>query len=70
MEQAWIDAAKALPGALLVGVPLVLAIRAIWNENKDLRAQLIAALLDKIRNDVETKTVLDKIAERLPRSST
>lgn len=68
MEQAWVDALKTLPGAALVGVPLVWAVRALWGELKDARAALTAALVDKIKADIETKNVLDKIADRLPRT--
>lgn len=68
MDQAWTDALKALPGAAIVGIPLMLAVRALWAEVKEARAALVAALVDKIKADMETKNILEKLAERIPKA--
>lgn len=68
MDQAWTDALKALPGAAIVGIPLMLAVRALWAELKSARADLVTALVDKIKSETEWKALLEKIAERVPRA--
>ena len=65
MEQAFLDALKTLPGAAIVGIPLALALRALWTELKEMRGQMMKAMLDGIAKDIETKNVLDKNAERI-----
>lgn len=68
MDQAWTDALKALPGAAIVGIPMMLAIRALWNELMKARSDLVAALVEKIKSETEWKGLLEKIADRIPRS--
>lgn len=68
MDQAWTDALKALPGAAIVGIPLMLAVRALWTELKSARTDLVTALVDKIKSETEWKALLEKIAERVPRA--
>lgn len=67
MEKAFTDALATLPGAAIVGIPLAWAVRALWQELKETRAALTTALMDKIKSDMETKSVLDRIIERIPR---
>ncbi len=67
MEAALIRALEALPGAALIGIPLSLAVRALWQECKEVRAALVSALMDKIKSDIEMKNVLERIIARMPR---